>query len=243
MIHFEGVTKIYGASRVLDNITLNIDEGEFVSVVGVSGAGKSTLVDAVIGNLQLDAGKITVNGVEVNNLNQKDLQTLRRGIGVVFQDFRLLPNKTVEENVAFAMEVCGEEEFEIFARVKEVLSLVDMAANKDKFPHQLSGGEAQRTAIARALVHNPRIIIADEPTGNLDPHQSEEIVKLLMRINEYGVTVILATHDKSLVDIAQKRVVTLHEGGIISDWRQGNYDEEILVLEKVPGGIEIIAVE
>lgn len=243
MISFEGVTKIYGRRKVLNNITLQIDDGEFVSVVGVSGAGKSTLIDALIGNLNLDGGRMVVNGFEINNMNQRDLQAFRRTVGVVFQDFQLLPNKTVEENVAFAMEVCGEEEFEIFARVNEVLSLVDMVPNKDKFPYQLSGGEKQRAAIARSLVHNPRIIIADEPTGNLDPHQSEEIVKLLMRINEYGVTVILATHDKSLVNIAQKRVVTLHDGGIVSDWSQGNYDEEILILEKVTGGIEIIAME
>ncbi|MDP4008133.1 MAG: ATP-binding cassette domain-containing protein [Candidatus Peregrinibacteria bacterium] len=243
MISFEGVTKIYGNNRVLNNINLKISEGEFVSIVGVSGAGKTTLIEALIGNLKLEAGKIMANGVTVTNLNQKDLQTFRRTVGVVFQDFQLLPNKTVEENVAFAMEVCGEEDFEIFARVHEVLALVDMVQNKDQFPHQLSGGEKQRVAIARALVHNPRIVIADEPTGNLDPHQSEEIVKLLMRINEYGVTVILATHDKSLVNIAEKRVITLHDGEIVSDWQQGKYDAEILILEKEIGGIEIITVE
>lgn len=242
MISFEGVTKTYGSHRVLNNVSLTIGEGQFVSLVGVSGAGKTTLIEALIGNLKLDQGKIIVNNIEVNKLKPKDLQTFRRTVGVVFQDYRLLPNKTVEENIAFAMEVCGEEEFEVFARVKEVLTLVDMTKNKDKFPYQLSGGEKQRTAIARALVHNPRIIIADEPTGNLDPHQSEEIVRLLMRINEYGVTVLLATHDKNLVNLAQKRVVTLHAGEIISDWEQGKYDEEIIVVPKAGGGIEIIQV-
>ncbi|MBT6069214.1 ATP-binding cassette domain-containing protein [Candidatus Peregrinibacteria bacterium] len=242
MISFEGITKSYGSNRVLNNINLKIKEGEFVSIVGVSGAGKTTMAEALIGNLKLDSGRIVVNNIDITRLNGKDLQTFRRTVGVVFQDYQLLPNKTVEENIAFAMEVCGEEEFEVFARVKEVLALVDMAVNKDKFPYQLSGGEKQRAALARALVHNPRIIIADEPTGNLDPHQSEEIVRLLMRINEHGVTVLLATHDKSLVNIARKRVLTLHQGEIISDWEQGGYDEEIFVM-KTPGGIEIIEVE
>jgi len=242
MISFEGVTKRYGANRVLNNVSLKIDEGQFVSLIGVSGAGKTTLIEALIGNVKLDAGRILVNNIDVASLSRDDLQTFRRTVGVVFQDYQLLPNKTVEENIAFAMEVCGEEDFEVFARVKEVLALVDMEANKDKFPYQLSGGEKQRTAIARALVHNPRIIIADEPTGNLDPHQSEEIVKLLMRINEYGVTVLLATHDKNLVNIAEKRVVTLHAGEVVSDWTQGKYDEEIIVIKKPHSGIEIIEV-
>ena len=243
MISFEGVTKIYGSNRVLSNVNLRIEEGEFISIVGVSGAGKTTLTEALIGNVKLDAGRILVNNIDVTKLNAKDLQTFRRTVGVVFQDFQLLPNKTVEENVAFAMEVCGEEEFEIFARVKEVLSLVDMIQNKDKFPYQLSGGEKQRSAIARALAHNPRIIIADEPTGNLDPHQSEEIVRLLMQINEYGVTVLLATHDKNLVNVAKKRVVTLHAGEVVSDWQQGKYDEEIIIVKSSTGGIEIIEVQ
>lgn len=242
MISFEGVTKSYGSHRVLNNVSLRVREGEFISIVGVSGAGKTTLIEALIGNLRLDSGRIYVNNVDVTTLKPNELQTFRRTVGVIFQDYQLLPNKTVEENVAFAMEACGEEEFEVFARVKEVLTLVDMTPNKDKFPYQLSGGEKQRAAIARALVHNPRIIIADEPTGNLDPHQSEEILRLLMRINEYGVTVMLATHDKNLVNIVKKRVITIHAGEIVSDWEQGKYDEEILVVPSEYGGIEIVSI-
>ena len=242
MIHFQDVTKSYGDTVVLKNVSLTINEGEFVSLVGPSGAGKTTLIEGILGNLRLDSGKIIVNKIEIGNLKSKELQRYRRTIGVIFQDYLLLPNKTVEENVAFAMEVCGEEDFETHARVKEVLELVDMTRNAHKFPSQLSGGERQRTAIARALVHNPRIIIADEPTGNLDPHQSEEILRLLQRINEYGVTVILATHDKALVNMLARRVVALSSGVIVSDWKQGKYDEEIIVINDVPGGIEIIEV-
>ncbi len=246
MIHFQNVTKSYGGRRVLSNINLKIEEGEFMSLVGVSGAGKTTLIEALLGNMRLDdvdaVSAIFVNGVDITRLSMVDLQRHRQTMGVVFQDYLLLPNKTVEENVAFALEVCGGEEFEVRARTAEALELVDMTRAKDQFPSQLSGGEKQRTALARALIHNPRIIIADEPTGNLDPHQSEEIIRLLMRINDHGVTVILATHDKSLVNMVSKRVVTIHEGEIVSDWRQGKYDEEIIVLQS-EDGIEIMEME
>lgn len=224
MIVFENVTKRYGQSKVLDGLTLTIKPGEFVCVVGPSGAGKSTLVHVLIGAEKIQRGKISVDNFQVNEMNDKALQYYRRRVGVVFQDYKLLAQKNVYENVAFAMEVCGNDKAEIKARVPEVLKIVGLGDKAKNFPHQLSGGEKQRAAMARALVHNPKLVVADEPTGNLDPKTARDIVGLLLKINESGVTVILTTHNKPLVDEIKKRVVTLDKGKVVSDKLEGKYE-------------------
>ena len=224
MIVFENVTKRFGKVKVLDGVNLTINPGEFVSVVGPSGAGKSTLVYVLIGAENIQRGKISVDGYVVNEMKDKALQYFRRKVGVVFQDYKLLTHKNVYENVAYAMEVCGYEKAEIKARVPEVLEIVGLKEKAKQFPHQLSGGEKQRTAIARALVHNPKLIVADEPTGNLDPKTGKEIVDLLLKINEAGTTVILTTHNKPLVDAIKRRVITLGEGKVVSDKNLSGYD-------------------
>jgi len=222
MIVFDKVTKKYGRVTVLDKVDLIIRPGEFVSVVGASGAGKSTLVYALIGAEKIQQGNISVDGYTVNKMRDKAMQFYRRRIGVVFQDYKLLQQKSVYENVAFALEVCGFERSDIKKRVPEVIGIVGLERQHKQFPHQLSGGERQRAAIARALVHNPGLIVADEPTGNLDPKTAKEIIDLLLKINSQGTTVILTTHNKELVDYIQKRVVTLSEGKVVSD-RKGGY--------------------
>jgi cell division transport system ATP-binding protein len=223
MILFENVTKKYGKTKVLDKINLTIQNGEFITLIGHSGAGKSTLVYSLIGAEPIAEGSIKVDGYEVNKMSGKALQYFRRKIGIVFQDYKLLKNKNVFENTAFALEVCGCNKKEIKNRTREVLSIVGLGKKQKKFPHQLSGGEKQRTAIARALVHNPNLIVADEPTGNLDPKTAEEIIKLLMKINEDGTTVMLATHNIALVDLIKQRVVTLEEGKIVKDKKSSGY--------------------
>ncbi len=223
MIIFENVTKKYGQSIVLDKVNLKISPGEFVSVVGPSGAGKSTLIHALIGAETIQHGYISVDKYIINTLKENELQYYRRKIGVVFQDYRLLPQKNVHENVAFAMEVCGYSNHDIQKRVREVLEIVGLLEQKRHFPRQLSGGECQRAAIARALVHNPNLIIADEPTGNLDPHNAKEIIDLLLKINKNGVTVVLATHNPALVDHIHRRVVRLEKGRVVSDKEQSGY--------------------
>jgi cell division transport system ATP-binding protein len=224
MIEFKEVTKKYGKTKVLDNLSLNIENGEFVSVIGPSGAGKSTLVHALIGAERIQHGTITVDGYVVNKMKDKDLQYYRRRVGVVFQDYKLLQQKNVHENVAFAMEVCGFEKSAIKKRVPEVLSLVGLTKQSRQFPHQLSGGERQRCAIARAMVHGPGLVVADEPTGNLDPKTAREIVDLLVKINSEGTTVILTTHNKELVNKLKRRVVTLEDGKVVSDKKVGEYN-------------------
>ena len=224
MITFEDVTKRYGKTTVLDKINLSINEGEFVSVVGPSGAGKSTLIYALIGAEKIQQGRISVDGYVVNKMTDKSLQYFRRKVGVVFQDYKLLANKSVYENVAFALEVCGYENDDIKKRVPEVLKVVGLASQAKQMPHQLSGGEKQRTAIARALVHNPSLIVADEPTGNLDPKTAKDIVDLLLKINADGTTVILTTHNKPLVDAIKRRVITLETGHVVSDKESGGYE-------------------
>jgi cell division transport system ATP-binding protein len=224
MIIFEEVTKKYGNTTVLDKVDLKIEPGEFVSVIGPSGAGKSTLVYSLIGAEKIQHGNIIVDGYTVNTMKDKAMQYYRRRIGVVFQDYKLLQQKSVYENVAFAMEVCGFERADIKKRVPEVLEIVGLGKKGKNFPHQLSGGERQRTALARALVHNPSLIVADEPTGNLDPKTAKEIVNLLIKINDEGTTVILTTHNKELVDHINRRVVTLEDGKVASD-RKGGYDK------------------
>ncbi|MDO8582896.1 MAG: cell division ATP-binding protein FtsE, partial [bacterium] len=212
MISFTNVAKFYenGTKSVaLEEINLKINTGEFVTLVGKSGAGKSTLVKLIIGEEQPSRGKIVVAGQDVGKMRASDLPTLRRKLGVVFQDFRLLPKKTVHENVAFAMEVAGRPEREIAEVVPQVLDMVGLADRARHFPGQLSGGEKQRVAIARAMINRPMVIIADEPTGNLDPVNTWEIIKLLTKINELGTTIILATHSKDIVNALGKRVVSI----------------------------------
>lgn len=241
MIQCKKISKIYGEVAVLDSVSLDIAQGEFVCLVGVSGAGKTTLIEAIIGNISLDYGEVFVDGKRLDLLSFKELQESRRNFGVIFQEFLLLQSKTVYENIAFALEVCGYSDEEINKRVLSVLEIVKMSANQDKFPHQLSGGEKQRVAIARALAHYPKVIIADEPTGNLDPNQSNEIIDLLRAINSGGITVLLATHDKAIVDELGKRVITMHGGRVVSDWKIGSYFEEVIVLKK-DTGIEIVEI-
>lgn len=223
MIEFEKVTKKYGKTKVLDAINLKIEAGEFITFIGPSGAGKSTLVYSLIGAEPIAGGNIKVDGFAVNKLEGKDMQYYRRRIGVVFQDYKLLKQKNVYENVAFALEVCGFEKDEIKQRVAEVLAIVGLGKKQKQFPHQLSGGEKQRVAIARALVHKPHLIVADEPTGNLDPDTAKDIIKLLMDINNDGTTVILTTHNRELVDFVKRRVIKLDEGKLVSDRKLAGY--------------------
>jgi len=228
MILFENVTKRYGRTTVLDRLSLSILRGEFVSVIGPSGAGKSTLIYALIGAEKINHGNISVDGYVINELNEKALQYFRRRIGVVFQDYKLLPQKNVYENAAFAMEVCGYDSSEIKKRVPEVLEIVGLQNQRRHFPHQLSGGERQRAAIARALVHHPSLIVADEPTGNLDPVTAKDIIDLFLKINKDGITVILTTHNSGLVDHINKRVVKLDKGKVVSDREHSGYHMEII---------------
>ena len=223
MIIFEKATKKYGKTKVLDDVDLKIESGEFVSIIGPSGAGKSTLMYVLIGAERLSGGRIEVDGFTVNEMNDKELQFYRRRIGVVFQDYKLLAQKNVQENVAFALEVCGWERDEIKKRTTEVLSKVGMGKKYRQFPHQLSGGEKQRLAIARALVHDPNLIVADEPTGNLDPDTAKEIIELLLEINKEGTTVIVTTHNRELVDFMKRRVVALEDGKVKSDRKYSGY--------------------
>jgi cell division transport system ATP-binding protein len=226
MIVFNSVSKYYenGSKHLaLEEINLKIEPREFVTLVGKSGAGKSTLIKLMIGEEKPTRGKITIAGADVGRMRAKDLPALRRRMGVVFQDFRLLPKKTVYENVAFAMEVAGRPQYEISEVVPQVLDMVGLAERAGHFPHQLSGGEKQRVAIARAMINKPMVVIADEPTGNLDPMNTWEIIKLLMKINELGTTVILATHSKDIVNSLGKRVISIDQGKVVRDEENGTY--------------------
>lgn len=218
MIEFHKVSTIYDNDFIaLDEVDLEIKPGEFVSLVGPSGAGKSTLIRLMTRELQPSKGKIIVDGVDLADLSLNDLPYLRRKIGTVFQDFKLLSSKNAFENVAFAMEVCGADPEAIKTDVPKVLNIVGLQEKMMSFPHQMSGGEKQRLAIARALIHRPKIILADEPTGNLDMLNSYDVVKLLMKINELGTTVILATHNREIVNAVGKRVISMENGKIIRD--------------------------
>ncbi|HXG26830.1 MAG TPA: cell division ATP-binding protein FtsE [Candidatus Binatia bacterium] len=218
------VTKTYPNGReALKDVDLVVPEGDFVFLVGASGAGKSTLMKLLIRDELATHGSVILDGDDLAKLPRRKVPIVRRKIGIVFQDFKLLPTKTVRENVAFALEVTGTPRRKIRPAVERVLALVGLTAQAEQYPSQLSGGEQQRTAIARALVHDPRIVIADEPTGNLDPLISWEILQLLLRINELGVTVLMATHDSDLVTALRKRVVALEEGRIIRDEVGGGY--------------------
>lgn len=225
MIKFENVTKVYSKSDrpALDNISLEVDKGEFVFLVGLSGSGKSTFLRLVLREEKPTSGKIHVAGKDLTTLSNWKVPELRRQVGTVFQDFRLLPNKTVSENVAFTLHVLGFSRKEIAREVPEVLELVGLEDKGDRKPGELSGGEQQRVAIARAYVSNPAILIADEPTGNLDPATSVGIMKLLDRINREGTTVVMATHDAGIVDQMRKRVIELDAGHIVRDQARGVY--------------------
>ena len=214
MITFENVTKLYGKAKALNGINLDIQPGEFISIVGMSGAGKSTLMKLIIGEEQLDHGKVLIDGIDMSTVKSKDLPYLRRKIGIVFQDIKLLPKRTAFENVAFAMEVSGHRKDKIDKDVPKILELVGLLHKKNNFPHEMSGGEKQRVAIARSLAHRPVLLLADEPTGNLDEVNAAEVLELLLKINELGTTVILATHASDLVNKINKRVITIEAGQI-----------------------------
>jgi len=224
MIAFQNVSKVYNRhSAALEDIGFQVGPGEFVSLVGRSGAGKSTVIRLLIGEEKPTKGRVFFGQYEVNKLRDKELPAFRRHIGVVFQDFRLLPTKNAYENVAFALEVAGRSQREIGELVPQVLDMVGLSDKANNFPHELSGGEKQRVAIARAMVHRPEVIIADEPTGNLDPLHTTEIINLLIKINELGTTLILATHNKDIVNALGKRVITLDKGRLIRDEERGKY--------------------
>ncbi|NCC20593.1 cell division ATP-binding protein FtsE [Candidatus Saccharibacteria bacterium] len=227
MILLDRVTKTYGkvSKPALNRISVHISAGEFVILVGTSGAGKSTLLKLLTREEKPSSGKIVVGGIDYDTLRDKHIPLLRRKIGVVFQDFKLLPNRTVFENVAFALEIAGMTSREIKSTVPKVISLVGLEGKEKSFPHQLSGGERQRVAIARAVVRQPKILIADEPTGNLDPKHSWEIVRLLEKINKYGTTVLLTTHNVDIVNKLKRRVITIDHGKITSDEARGSYKQ------------------
>ncbi len=224
MIHFDKVTKVYSDDSVaLDEVNLVIHPKEFVSIVGHSGAGKTTLIKMLLIEEHPTRGSVHFESTNVHKLRRKDVPAYRRRIGTVFQDFRLIPNKTVFENIAFAMEAAGRTDEEIASDVPHVLELVDLGRKIWNFPHELSGGERQRVAIARAIVNQPDIIIADEPTGNLDPVNTYEIVQILKKINDLGTTVILTTHNKGVIESIGRRVITMEKGRIIRDDKDGKY--------------------
>lgn len=223
MIRFENVTKVYKNTKALDDINLEINHGEFVSIVGQSGAGKSTLLKLIFGEETIDGGKLLIDGINVASISKGDIPYLRRKIGIVFQDMKLLPRKTAFENVAFAMEVAGYKREKIDRDVPKILEIVGVAEKTGNFPAEMSGGEKQRVAIARALAHKPVLLIADEPTGNLDEINSVEIIDLLQKINELGTTVLLATHAKDLVNRIKRRVVTLEKGRVAFEQEKGEY--------------------
>ena len=223
MILFDKVFKSYNSHYALEDINLTISHGEFVSVVGQSGAGKSTLLKLLTAEEKPTEGKVFFDNRDLSQISKKDLPLLRRKIGTVYQDFKLLFQKTVYENVAFAMEVVGRSEHEIKEDVPQILQLVGLEHKNKSFPKELSGGERQRVAIARALVHQPDLIIADEPTGNLDPLNTWDVVRLLLKINELGTTIILATHDREIINMLNKRVISIDKGRIIRDEEQGRY--------------------
>jgi cell division transport system ATP-binding protein len=224
VINFQNVSKIYSHDMAaLKEITFKVGPGEFVSLVGKSGAGKSTAIKLIIGEEKPTKGRVYFGDYEINKIKNNELPAFRRHIGTIFQDFRLLSNKTASENVAFALEVAGRPQSEINELVPQVLDMVGLSARAGNFPNELSGGEKQRIAIARAMINRPELIIADEPTGNLDPFNTWEIIKLLLKINELGTTILLATHDKEIINKLDKRVITLDNGVLIRDEEKGKY--------------------
>lgn len=224
MIYFEKVSKVYGDNSVaLSDVSFKVSPKEFVSIVGHSGAGKTTLLKMIFAEEHPTSGKVFLESIDIQKLKRKEVSQLRRRIGTVFQDFRLLPDKTAYENIAFAMEASGRTDPEIAADVPHVLELVGLSDKILNFPHQLSGGEKQRVAIARAIVNQPDILIADEPTGNLDPINTLDIVQILKKIHELGTTVILTTHNRGVVDSIGSRVITMEQGKIVRDDKDGKY--------------------
>ncbi|MFA6082610.1 MAG: cell division ATP-binding protein FtsE [Patescibacteria group bacterium] len=223
MIEFIHVSKKYGKKTAVEDLNFFIDRDEFVTLVGPSGSGKSTLIKLLIAEEKPTSGQIVVAGRDITTLTSRELPFFRRKIGVVFQDFKILPHKNVYENIAFALEVSDAEQSVIKLKVPEILQLVNLSDKARSMPNELSGGEKQRVSIARALVHEPKLLIADEPTGNLDPINSWEIIDLLFKINKKGTIVLLATHDKEVVDALKKRVITLREGKIVADQAKGKY--------------------
>jgi cell division transport system ATP-binding protein len=227
MIHYDRVTKIYNGngsgSVALDDVTLSIEPGEFISIVGHSGAGKTTLLKMLLAEDSPTEGVVYFQSANIHSFGRREISNYRRKIGMVFQDFRLLPYKTAYENIAFAMEAAGRNDDEIKADVPYVLELVDLGEKMWNFPHELSGGEKQRIAIARAIVNQPDVIIADEPTGNLDPINTYEIVQILKKVHDLGTTVLLTTHNKGVVDSVGKRVVTMDSGKVVRDDVAGKY--------------------
>ncbi len=224
MIKFSNVTKIYPAETViLQDISFEIQDGEFVSIVGKSGAGKTTLIHLILGLEHPTSGSVWVDGVNLQDAAPGQLQDIRRKIGSIFQDYKLLENKTVYENVAYIMEVAGREDHDIAREVPKVLETIGLADKLNNFPSELSGGEQQRLSVARALVNRREIIIADEPTGNLDPYNAYEVIDILKKIHQTGKTVILATHDRQVINKLQKRVITLEDGKIVRDEVDGQF--------------------
>ena len=227
MIEFTDVVKTYAqGNNALNGVTMQIEDGEFCFLVGPSGSGKSTIIKLITGELMPTSGAVYVNGYSLERIRKREIPFLRRTVGVVFQDFRLIPNMTVYENVAFAMRVIGAREREIRERVPYVLELVGLTSKENRHPGELSGGEQQRLAIARALVNNPSTIIADEPTGNLDPAMSLEIMSLLQEINNLGTTLLVVTHAQDLVELFHKRTIVINDGLIVSDGMDGYYSYE-----------------
>ena len=230
MIGFFDVQKTYdNGTKALKGVSLRIEDGEFAFLVGPSGSGKSTIIKLITGEEQATSGRIMVNGFNMGGMRPRQVPYMRRTLGVIFQDFRLIDKKTVEENLAFAMRAVGSSPREIRRRIPYVLDLVGLARKEDRYPAQLSGGEQQRVAIARALVNNPQMIIADEPTGNLDPDRSWEIMMLLKKINELGTTMLVVTHEKELVNRFSQRVIAIENGRIISDETGGYYKHEEII--------------
>ncbi len=224
MIYFDRVSKVYTDDSVaLDDVSFSVEPGEFISFVGHSGAGKTTLVKMLLAEEKPSAGSVFFESINVHEVPQSKIGDLRRKIGTVFQDFRLLPQKTAFENIAFAMEAAGRTEEEIHSDVPHVLDLVDLGDKIHNFPGELSGGEQQRVAIARAIVNQPDVIVADEPTGNLDPVNTFEVIQILKKINDLGTTILLTTHNKGVIDSLRKRVITMDRGRIVRDDKEGKY--------------------
>lgn len=228
MIDFKNVTKVYNNNVLaLSNLNIQIDKGEFVFLVGPSGAGKSTFIKMLLKEVDPTAGTVTVGGTDLTKLTHKEIPYYRRKVGVVFQDFRLIPTLSIFENVAFALRVIGASEREIQKKVPMVLSMVGLSKKRNAFPHELSGGEQQRVSIARSIVNSPSLLIADEPTGNLDPETSLEIMDIISDINRAGTTIVMATHAKDIVDTMKKRVIAIEKGTVARDEERGKYGYEV----------------
>lgn len=224
MIQFQKVTKIYpDTTYALRDLSLHIRPGEFVSIVGQSGTGKTTLAKLIIAEERPTRGRIIIGGWDITTIKPHEIPVLRRQVGIVFQDYKLLSKKTVAENIAFALQVCGVQQKKINLIVPQVLKVIGLEEKSDKFPHQLSGGQQQRVAIGRALVHRPKVLVADEPTGSLDTINAQEIIDLLLKINTLGTTVVLVTHNKEIVNRLRRRVVTIDHGVVVADQSSGKY--------------------